>query len=295
MLVIETPESQSASDSFEGSTGELAFIVRADTGESTQDVRRYMRTYTDDTIPAPESDAAPYRRATITVTPVPDGIGIYKVTVRYTQLKPQQFSGQTGGGTQRMTTSLETTSFGPIDAPDFKGGINVTKHNVEGVDIVVPRLTFKISQTRLSEYVTDEFLNLIEELTGTTNQDEITLIVNGRERTYRPEELLLLGVDFNTSQSGEWWGFDFTFAVSKTNAEAFYVGATYSGGTRVAGTGILVIAGEKRGWNYLWVSYKEDTDTTANVKTLVPQGVYIERVYYRKAFDDLELNEDFTQ
>ncbi len=292
MLVIETPESQSASDAFEGSSGELAFLVRADVGESTQDVRRYMRTYTEETIPAPESENAPYRRSRIVVTPVPDGIGFYKSVVTYTQLKPQQFSFATGGGTSRITSSLETINGYTADLnplPDFKQGINVTKHNVEGVDIVVPRLTFKISRTILADSITEEHLDTIERLTGTVNSEGIQLVINGIDRFYYAGELLLLGVDGQTTPANDLEE-TYTFAVSR-NLQPAVDGPIVIGDITIT---------EKDGWDYLWTFYIEQVATTsegvaANVRALVPYAVLIDRVYRRKAFSLLELDVDFSQ
>jgi len=171
------------------------------------------------------------------------------------------FSFDTGGGTQHITQSLSTIAKYPAGAPDCKGAIGVTSDSVEGVDITVPVYNFSETHYLSLAAVTDAYKQTLFGLTGKVNTAAF--------RGFAIGEVLFLGA--SGSQRGtEDWEITFRFAASK-NRTGMVIGAI---------TGI-----DKKGWEYLWVSYKDSID--ANVKVKVPAAVYIEQVYESGDFSGL--------
>jgi hypothetical protein len=103
------------------------------------------------------SSGTSYKPQTINVTPSEVGDGILLGEVIYAQVKPLQFSFQTGGGSEKIEYSLATQhkydavgkDAGPpaSDAPIFNGAINVTKDSIEGVSIKAAQFQFKITKS----------------------------------------------------------------------------------------------------------------------------------------------------
>jgi len=176
------------------------------------------------------------------------------------------FSFDTSGGTQHITQSLSTVAKYPAGtAPDCKGAIGVSQSGdsqmVEGVDIVVPVYNWSETHYLSNATVTAAYKQTLFGLTGKVNTAAFKGFAIG--------EVLFLGA--SGSQRGtEDWEITFRFAASKNK-----VGLTI--GTI---TGI-----DKKGWEYLWVRYKDSID--ANVKVKVPAAVYTEQVYENGDFSGL--------
>jgi len=179
---------------------------------------------------------------------------------------PQQgesvFSFDTGGGTQHITHSQATVAtFAPLGAtaPDFQGAIGVTADSVEGVDIVVPVFQFTETHVLPDASVTDAYKNTLMIMTGRVNRDAF--------RGFAAGSVLFLGAAGTKrgSPGGDGdWEITFRFAAS-ANLSAITVGPI---------TGI-----SKKGWEYLWVRYREQEDTAAHVLVQTPVAVYVEQVY----------------
>ena len=171
----------------------------------------------------------------------------------------------TGGGSQHITTSLQTTSYSlNPNAPDYKGAIGVTKDAVEGVDIVVPRYEWSETHTIAAAYVTQAYKMKLMELTGKTN--------NAAWQGYAADEVLFLGAEGAKRGDGD-WDITFNFAAGKNKT-----GITIAGMNNVA----------KKAWEYLWVRYEDKEDTTAKALVKQPVAVYVEKVYESGDFGDLE-------
>jgi len=100
------------------------------------------------------SSGTSYKPQTINVTPSEQGNGILLGEVIYAQVKPLQFSFQTGGGSEKIEYSRATQhrydssgKDGASFAPDFNGAINVTKDSIEGVTIKTGQFQFKITKS----------------------------------------------------------------------------------------------------------------------------------------------------
>ena len=165
----------------------------------------------------------------------------------------------TSGGTMHMNQSLGTSAKAPNDAPDFGGAIGVDGDgNVAGVDVTMPVFNFEETHTLAGTVVTDAWKKKVAALTGTVNSSAF--------RGFEAGEVLFLGAagSKRSKKASANWEITFRFAVSANQAQLKI--------------GDLTIA-NKRGWDYLWVSYK--TAVAGNGKSLVkkPAAAYVEKVY----------------
>lgn len=169
------------------------------------------------------------------------------------------FSADTTGATVHITQSLETVDSDKLAAdagaiPDTKRGINVGPDGVEGVDIVASRLEYTETWTFPRSVVTWGYVKRIRDLTGRTNDDTW--------RNFAEGEVLFLGASIR-SEGQDKVKIDYRFSLGKNE------------------TGIVVCAGmndvDKKGHEYIWVSYKQVQDALRVVS--VPAYVYVERVY----------------
>ena len=182
-----------------------------------------------------------------------------------------RFSFDTTGGSHKVTQSLETihrVEADPADpAPDLKQAIGWNGTKVQGVEIVVPKLEFNITAYYEPASITSDYMKNLARKTGRTND-------------------------------GVWLGF--------AEGEVLYMGSTGDGdvplasGARVkpipivhkyaASENVTALAvGDmtvptKKGFEYLWVRYKQIE--SADAKNLIPKPVhaYVERVYEKVDF-----------
>jgi len=182
----------------------------------------------------------------------------------------------TGGGTQHITQAETENRFG-TNAPDQQKAIGVDGDSVNGVDIVVPSLTWTETYDVPHQFITAQYIKTLSKLTGTVN--------NAAFRTFDAGEVLFLG----SSGSQEWdsakgegpWNLSFKFSQSP-NAGA---GKTLPALT--IGTIANIV---KDGHDYLWVRYEDAVASNALLKR--PKAVYVNRVYRRENFTQLGLGSD---
>jgi len=178
---------------------------------------------------------------------------------------------QAAGGT--VTTSGGTTvtqgserRYPSGTAPSMNNAIGVDGSSVNGVDIVVPALTWTETYDVPHQYVTANYIKSIAALTGTVN--------NGAFRTFAAGEVLFMGC----SGSQEWddqrgngpWTLSYKF-VASPNVTEQTIGDI---------TGIV-----KNGHEYLWVRYEDAVSTNDLVKK--PKYVYVNKVYRDGNFSGL--------
>lgn len=164
------------------------------------------------------------------------------------------------------TTRSGTERRFPPSAPSMDSAIGVDDNGVQGVDIVVPALTWTETYDVPSDYVTSSYIKSVAALTGTTNDASF--------RSFEAGEVLFLGA----SGSQEWdsekgdgpWSLSFKFVASKN----------LTGQTIGSITGI-----EKKGHEYLWVRYESSVSGSDLVKK--PKYVYVNTVYREGAFSGL--------
>jgi hypothetical protein len=211
--------------------------------------------------PAVRSDAAP------TTGQNPGGAGDLPGSQSPTAAVPREFSISTGGGTQHITRSKTTVnSYGATGSPppNYFRLIGVSKDGVEGVDILAPDAQLKFT-TKVSQLSFGYFKHIVKN-TNKVNENAW--------RGFAERELLFAGVEANY-RDGDAWNITFSFRYSPTNEEAIPIR------TVPAGLEITVPAGEKAGWDYLWVAYEDVSSEVTGVYQIVPRpkAAYVERVY----------------
>jgi hypothetical protein len=198
----------------------------------------------------------------------PEGGGKWKGYARYANSATgNEYTFETGGGTQKITQSLGTTIYaGPYgEAPDFSGAIGVNGDSVEGVDVTVPAFEFTETHYFDDAIVTDSYKTTLFQLTGKIN--------NATFKNRAAGEVLFLGAS-GSKRGDEKWGITYRFACSP-NAASLSVG------------GISGIA--KRGWDYLWIRYDDFPDMFAFALVKRPVAAYVERVYQEGNFADMNI------
>lgn len=197
----------------------------------------------------------------------------WECTVRYETTKPPErndyeWSFDTTGGKTKITQSKATiASYAPAGevAANHKGAIGVTDDGVEGCEIVTPE--FKWSETwQFARADVDwTYAQTVMGLTGKTNDATF--------RGFAAGAVLFLGARGGTSKKDP-------SLVELT----FQFSANQSADDQTIGdiTGV-----DKGPWEYLWVRYKQDPDTTAKRLARKPEAAYAERVYDEGDFSDL--------
>lgn len=173
----------------------------------------------------------------------------------------------TTGGTQHITTSLETVSKYPTNAPDFGKAIGVDGDgNVNGVDITMPTMTFSETHYFKPSRVSSAYQKKLFTMTGCVNNDTF--------RGFAAKEVLFLGASARRTGSSEedLWEITFNFAVSPSQT------------VNVPNVGDVT----KSGWDYLWLRYGDQVSNNNLVKT--PIAAYVERVYRVVSFAGLGID-----
>jgi len=187
----------------------------------------------------------------------------------------------TGGATQHITQAISSDGFpdgeqrfheGSPAAPNMRGAIGVDGDSVQGVDIIVPQLTWTETFDVPAQYVSTAYIKNLSTLTGTVNDADF--------RGFAAGEVLFLGA----SGSQQWdeekgfgpWSLSYKFVASANQGE----GKTFPAITMGTIQGI-----EKDGHDYLWVKYEDSLSQNSVLK--LPKAVYVNRVYRRTDFSQL--------
>lgn len=192
----------------------------------------------------------------------------------------------TAGGQEHITQaisskqSIKTASFGVISNVPFSDKvIGFDGQNVNGVDIIVPQLTWQENYEVPSSYVKAEYIKKVSQLTGTTNNAEF--------RGFKAGEVLFLGCsgsqDWDKEKGDGPWALSYKFTVSPNAGPNQTLPAITVGEV----TGI-----EKKGHEYLDVFYKDDVKDNKLWK--VPTEVYVHQVYRESSFADLGIGVGMT-
>jgi len=170
----------------------------------------------------------------------------------------------TSTGTTTTRTGTETRF--PSNAPSMNSAIGVDGDSVNGVDIVVPALSWTETYDVPSAYVTAAYIKRVAALTGTTN--------DGTFRTFAAGEVLFLGCsgnqDWDADRGDGPWSLSYKFVASPN-----ITGQTIGTITNIA----------KKGHEYLWVRYEDSVTGSDLVKR--PKYVYVNTVYKEGAFSGL--------
>jgi hypothetical protein len=177
-----------------------------------------------------------------------------------------QYTFETGGATAHITQSLQTIARHAAagqTAPDFNGAIGVNGDSIDGTDITVPVYNFTETRKMLASTVTGAYKLALFYCTGRVNHATFKGFAAG--------EVLFLGASGSKTGS-EHWEIAFKFAASPNV-------------TNLAVGNITVAA--KKGWEYLWVRFRDENDGAANALVKRPAAAYVERVYDSADFSTL--------
>lgn len=186
----------------------------------------------------------------------------------------------TSGGTLHITqcqavgagANLDFEKRFPPEATNMSGAIGVDGSNVNGVDIIVPALSWTETYDVPSQFVTSAYIKSVASLTGTVN--------NAAFRTFAKGEVLFTGAsgsqDWDSQKGDGPWSLSYKFTASP-NAGA--------GQTMPAITIGNIQNIEKGGHEYLWVRYEPKVDQTALIQH--PKAVYVNKVYREADFSGL--------
>ena len=170
----------------------------------------------------------------------------------------------TMGGTFHITEAQAQTAYG-TNAPDCGKTIGWQKDQApEGVDIVVPQLSFTIRKRFASSSITDSYIRTLADLTGKVN--------NATYLGWSAGELLFLGAEGSQATATKDKEVTFHFAASRN-----LTGQTIAGITSIA----------KKGHDYVWVKYKDQEGANAIEPAAV--GVYVASVYKEGDFSGLSI------
>lgn len=192
-----------------------------------------------------------------------------------------------GSGTQKIYTSKAVTySRAPgfdVVGPDTGLVIGATAKEAEGVEIIVPKETLRISRT--IRKVTMGYVDAVSALVGCVN--------NASFLTFAEGELLLSSVTLAWKSPGGWTG-DFEFAVQKNRTNVVVIPAQPDApGATAAVRGGLILP-KVEGWQYVdvrmkpkEVSFTNAESVTEKVITQVPAHAVVHTVYDKKDFTAL--------
>jgi len=174
------------------------------------------------------------------------------------------YSFDTKGGTFHVSHSIKTVAQHSTTGeppPSFDGGIGVTKDKINGVDIVIPKLSFQETHHFPIEEVDGDFIKTLSRSTGKTNSDTF--------RTFEPGELLFLGASGSKGETdvSVTYGFE-----ASQNVEAMKIGS--------------VADVSKKGHDYVWTYYTDQADSSSGATVNKLRAVYVEQIYDSVSFHD---------
>lgn len=188
----------------------------------------------------------------------------------------------TQGGQEHITQAISgkvSEKGKQANVTDGDNVIGFDGENINGVDIVVPQLSWTENYEVPHSYVKAEYIKKVSQATGTTNDGEF--------RGFKAGEVLFLGC----SGSQEWdkdkgegpWSLSYKFAVSPNAGSGETLAPLQVGDI----TGI-----EKKGHEYLHTYYEDDVRDNKIWK--VPKIVWVHKVYRDSNFADLGIGTGLT-
>lgn len=179
-----------------------------------------------------------------------------------------EMSLSSGSGTTHITQSLATINRYPDTAKDYRQAIGVSKDGIAGTDIHSPAPEFSI--TNRVEYVTMAYWRRLCEMQRTSPMNAF------KWNTFPPHTLLFLGISgdryIGNSNGDDSRMMTFRFAYSATLKDI-----VIRPNTQAAPNDNGLTVAIKRGWDYLWCTYK-DSEVDGDV-VKIADAAYVERVY----------------
>jgi hypothetical protein len=286
--ILETTESRGGEDGVEKQSRSLRYLVQLVDNETVENMVAFVLDA------APETLGGLYLQ-TVKWTPVADAPNTYSVDVPYSSREPRkpesqndesptqnnpgsgEFVFDTKGGREKVYYALEEIArFGPNGAvaPDFQGGINVSKNGIGGIDITVPTFKFSVAKKVPIGVMTGAYVQTLFLMTGRTNDAAFSVQYRGVLLTFEERELIFMGAS-GSQRGNDSWDLNFSFE-GYPNVTNLTIGNSNIGSQQVNGQ--WVIPG-KKGTDYLWVNFEQQKDDDTNVLIDRPSSAHISRVY----------------
>lgn len=170
----------------------------------------------------------------------------------------------TSGETLHITQAPYAQFWWPASAPNRGTSIGETSDGLEGVDIIVPKLTFQITIRWNLFAVTGQYIQQLAVLTGAVNSAPFAI-----GNFYDVGELLFLGAR-GTANQLPYWEIVYYFEAQANRANIPWALSQQHGHIPF-----------KAGHDYLWFSTKMVAVTDQAIKRVVeyPEAAYVSRVY----------------
>ena len=188
----------------------------------------------------------------------------------------------TSGGQEHITQAIAGKVSEKGKTPNLTDGdkvIGFDGQNVNGVDIIVPQLSWQENYEVPSSYVKAEYIKKVSQASGTTN--------NGEFRGFKAGEVLFLGCsgsqDWDKDKGDGPWALSYKFAVSPNAGQGQTLPALTIGEIEYI---------EKKGHEYLNTYYEDDVRDNKIWK--VPKIVWVHQVYRESNFADLGIGTGMT-
>ena len=187
------------------------------------------------------------------------------------------FNFDTGSGSETRLNTLETKQTvvkAGVVAPNVRGGINVTKEGVDGVDVLTKEFRFSETHYFGADEVSNGFIQTIKDSAVTVNSDSF--------RGFSAGEVMFVSASGSRRGTDENDGWEINFN--------FTVRGTIAAGTKI--TEDLTLTAAVDGWDYIWVSYDKEPDNATKQVLLIGQVARVERIYDRTDFAILNIGTD---
>lgn len=244
------------------SSRELVFIVKGTNDDQTA---------IDETLSQAPGTHNGFTRKSVSLTQLAgdgtkDDTYVWETRVSYSSIelpKPPipetsdvKFSFQTSLSGQKIKQSLNTVAMSPASAQNHKQLINVTTEgNVEGAQIEIPTSSFKYTAFFPNATITQGYVDVVSGLVGKVNSATFKNKAAGT--------VLFRGVSGSQRSATDWeLSYEFAFRANET-------------GITIGGIGPV----NKKGWELLWVGFKEEKQLNSNRLVKVPAALYVEQVY----------------
>lgn len=226
-----------------------------------------------------------------------NGGTLWKFTATYKAITDAtSLTFEAGGATQHITHGVHHISsdatqegFAYFDqgsggyGAEYVGLINPTiEGDVNGTDIVAPSFKFSVTLYVATADMTPEYIDILKNAQGKTNDDDISMLVQGVQMDFEEGELLLESITGGVKGIGQ-FELVFHFAESDNVAD---VCAEWDSRPwdPDASPSPAAVAVAKKGWEYLSVLYIPFTDTTAKREITRPGTVFVDKVYFDADF-----------
>ena len=204
----------------------------------------------------------------VTVTAVDWKVWEATCTYTYTELDriSSTYSFNANNATTHVNHSLATVRAYSLQsgrpAPNFFGAMNVTKDDIQGLDVMIPQMTISETHKYNPTAVGTNFLKTVNGYTGHVN--------TGAFRGFASGEVL------------------FTGASGSFNDSLVTVTFNFQVGTNIdLNVGGVIVS--KGAFQYMWAYYEEAEDPSSDTLVKRPVGAYVERIYPNVQFSLLGL------